>query len=776
MKKPILFISLFFCITLSFGQSIKGKIVVENDQFISNVNVLLVDTNKGATTNDQGEFEIKNVTPGSYTLKITSIGYKTELLPVTLSKNETKELTITLQKSNEQLGEVLITTDQKTYAAKEPSSSLRLKSALIKTPQNIQVISADLLKDQQAYTMMESVSRNVSGATMIEHWGNFARINMRGFKIPAFRNGMNVEMTWGPLAEDMSMIERIEFVKGPAGFMLAAGQPGGFYNVVTKKPSPNRILEASFAVGSFDTYRGTLDYGDATANGKLQYRINAMASTEESHRPFEKSSRISVVPSLKYEFSDKTSLTTEFTYQEADMPLGSAYVFAPIAVGFGGLDRDFSAIDTNFPTTEIEELGTFTNFTHRFNSNWEFQAQYSYIKYDQEGATPWPLTVEENGDMVRGVSIWDALGETNILQLFGTGSFNTAQIHHNVLVGFDYNKREYWADWAQGGAIDDAEDPFNIFNPVYGNAVMPIFDRSESIKTRGQGGHQGITSRGYYLQDEIGFFNEKLRLTLAGRYTNADIFSYGTGADASKFTPRFGLSYDILPTFTVYGLYDESFYPQQGLSATGKSFDPEESSDIEGGLKKSWFNGRLNSSLTAYKITKDNVLVGDPENINYSIQLGQVESKGFEFDIQGKITPQLNVVLNYANTNVEITKDTNPDNIGTKVAGHAKHVTNGWANYTFTENNFLKGFGASLGYQFQADRSSWNWAADNESELPDYFRLDGGVSWQNRHFNVRLNVNNILNKYLYSGSAYATYMYWQSEPGTNARLSITYKL
>src|SRR5690606_32287052 len=113
--------------------------------------------------------------------------------------------------------------------------SLRLKTELARLPQNIQVVSSDLLQDQQAFTMMESITRNVSGAQMIEHWGHFARINMRGFKIPAFRNGMNLEMSWGPLAEDMSMVERIEFVKGPAGFMLAAGEPGGFYNVVTKK-------------------------------------------------------------------------------------------------------------------------------------------------------------------------------------------------------------------------------------------------------------------------------------------------------------------------------------------------------------------------------------------------------------------------------------------------------------------------------------------------------------------------------------------------------------
>jgi iron complex outermembrane receptor protein len=37
-------------------------------------------------------------------------------------------------------------------------------------------------------------------------------------------------------------------------------------------------------------------------------------------------------------------------------------------------------------------------------------------------------------------------------------------------------------------------------------------------------------------------------------------------------------------------------------------------------------------------------------------------------------------------------------------------------------------------------------------------------------------VNNILNEYLYSGGKYSgSYFYWQAEPGTNVRLSVSYK-
>ena len=107
------------------------------------------------------------------------------------------------------------------------------------------------------------------------------------------------------------------------------------------------------------------------------------------------------------------------------------------------------------------------------------------------------------------------------------------------------------------------------------------------------------------------------------------------------------------------------------------------------------------------------------------------------------------------------------------MAGHARHITNGWLQYSFPAA-VLKGFGLSLGYQYQVDRSSWNWSADNESLLPDYFRLDGGVSWKNENVALSLNVNNLLNEYLYSGSSYASYYYWQSEPGTNFRLKMAY--
>jgi len=768
-------IAVFGIVSFSYSQTgtVTGKVVSEQDKSIADVTIKLMNSSYGVMTKKNGTFEIKSVPAGTYTLEASSLGYASVAIAISVQANQvTKVPTIKFREKQEELDEIVVSGHQNKYSVKTPSASLRLKTELVKLPQNIQVISSDLLKDQQVTNMMDGVIRNVSGVTMLEHWGNFARVHMRGFRLPAFRNGVNVQASWGPLSEDMSMVDRIEFVKGPAGFMLSAGEPGGFYNVVTKKPTVQKVAEVSMAVGSFDSYRATADFGGKlTENGKLLYRLNGMYQTADSHRGGEDAERFSVSPAVTYQIANSTSITTELNVQQAESYLGSAYVFAPVADGYGSLDRNFKYTDTNYPATDIQEVSLFTNFRHEFSDNWSFESQFAYLRYEQEGNSTWLLDLSDSGDVHRYISIWDALDLGKYVQAYVNGSFYTGSIHHQVMAGFDYSQREYWADWNQLSVIDVAA-PFNIYNPIYGNTVVPVFDRSLKVRDRPDAANTGTTTRGFYAQDEIGFLDDKIRLTLAGRYT--DLVILGKDKTDRKLTPRVGLSVDILPSLKAYALYDQSFIGQTGLSASGTYFDPVEANDIEGGIKKTFFEGRLKTSLGVYQITKQNVLVSDPENINFSIQLGEIQSKGIEFDLQGELTPDLNIVLNYANTNVEITEDTNPDNIGTRVAGHAKHLTNGWLNYTFPVTSKLKGVGASLGYQYQVDRSAWAWGADNQSDLPDYFRLDGGLSWRNDHFRIQANVNNILDEYLYSGSNYGSYLYWQSEPGINGRITVTY--
>jgi iron complex outermembrane receptor protein len=80
-------------------------------------------------------------------------------------------------------------------------------------------------------------------------------------------------------------------------------------------------------------------------------------------------------------------------------------------------------------------------------------------------------------------------------------------------------------------------------------------------------------------------------------------------------------------------------------------------------------------------------------------------------------------------------------------------------------------------------RTSWFIFDKTENKLPDYFRLDGGVSYTNGKFGINYNVNNILSAYLYSGAQYDSEpawgvvdrFYWDAEPKINSRITVSYK-
>lgn len=770
-----------FCSSFTLAQSgskpgtISGNIESETSAPLVGINVGLEGTTLGSPTDAEGRFSITNVPAGTYTLVASGIGYSASKQNITVQAGKTTRLSLQLNESAQQLTEVVIVGGN-SYKEDVPSPSLRLQTPLLETAQNIQVITSKVLADQQVFDMLEGVSRNVSGVTKLEHWDNYARLNMRGSRVAAFRNGMNIQSTWGPLAEDMSMVERIEFIKGPAGFMMANGEPSGFYNVVTKKPTGITKGAATLTLGSFDTYRATTDLdGKLSKDGKLLYRLNLMGQLKGSHRDFEFNNRYTIAPVIKYQFDEKTSLTAEYTYQYAQMSaIGSAYVFS--ANGYGDVPRNSTTAEPNLDPSNINDHSVYLILDHKINDKWKLTGQLAYFNYQQVGSSLWADSVETNGDLYRYTSIWDASSESKFGQFFVNGDIKTGSIAHRILAGLDIGTKRYIADWNQSFPLQSAEfAPFNIYNPKHSlsNSLLPKFDRSKSLRQRAGGNILSQSYSGVYLQDELGFWENKVRLTLAGRVTSAKDSEYGVGTDETVFTPRIGISGSLNKETTVYALYDQAFVPQVGIDFYGKQFDPITGNNVEAGLKKDWLGGRWNSTVSVYRIIKNNVLVDDLEHINFSLQLGQTTTKGVEVDVRGEVLPGLNLTLNYAYTDSEVTEEYNAKNSGV-VPGFAKHLTNGWLSYR-VRKGLLQGVGVSAGYQWQLDRTTWSLNAENQKALPDYFRLDGAISWQKAQFSIALNVNNILNEYLYSGSAYDGFYYWQTEAQRNFRLSLGYK-
>jgi iron complex outermembrane recepter protein len=774
-----------------FGK-INGKITLSDNSPAESIAVALKNTKYNTITNFNGQYEFKNVKAGNYILCINGVGIKTISENITVTSNQTFTKNLKLSQNKEELNEVIVKKSK--YKQNNPSLSLRLNTPVLEIPQNIQIISGQTLKDQQITSMSDGVIRNVSGAVRLEHWGDlYTNITMRGSQIQAFRNGFNVVSSfWGPLTEDMSFVDHIEFVKGPAGFMLSSGDPSGLYNVVTKKPTGITKGEASIMGGSYDFYRASIDLdGKLDKKGKLLYRFNAMAQNKGSHRKFEHNDRYVIAPVISYQIDDKTKITAEYNYQRANMTeVGSYYVFGSDNMGYATMPVDFTMTQPGLPDTKINDHSAYLMFEHHFNSDWKLTAQTSYFKYLQDGYSSWPSAVGPNasldaGEIIRNVGIWDAESNMYLGQIFLNGKFNTGKITHKFLGGVDLGDKDYMADWGQSHNLDTVDDPFNVNAPDYGIPAngLPNFDEKTPLSQRA-GGIYGSQYAAGYAQDELGFFENKLRLTLAARYTwIKQTSSYSDPASDSHITPRVGLSYSVTPSLAVYGLYDQAFVPQSGIIKDG-SIKPLTGTNREIGIKKDWFNGAWSTSLSAYSIIKKNELTADPANTpgqNYSIILGEKKAQGIELDLRGRITEGLNIIANYAYTESFVSKiddvisEATGINKGDIIPGYSKHTANAWLNYTVPTGK-LKGLGASIGGTYLAGRQTDTWSVGLE-KLPNYFKLDGGLSYETGDLKFTANMFNILDKYLYSGSyySYLNAYYWQTEAPRNVRLGVTYK-
>ncbi len=502
-----------------------------------------------------------------------------------------------------------------------------------------------------------------------------------------------------------------------------------------------------------------------------------MGQMKGSQRNFEFSNRTAIAPVIKFQINPRTSFTVEYTHQYVSMsPIGSNYIYSPNKLG--DLPVSFTTLEANMKPTKITDQSLFATFSHSINDNWKFTGQLAYMHFSQQGFSLWPSGF--NGDtLLRAMSNWDILGQTRVGQFFVNGDVKTGTIKHRILAGVDMGDKDFYHDWSQGGAINGSLG-FNVYNPVYGTvpaSAYPVFDRSLSVKERGV--HYNNLYTAVYLQDELRFFSDKLRVTLAGRYTTTgDEDPYSGKIEADKVTPRVGLSYSVNSNTSVYAVYDESFIPQAGATFEGKKFDPVTGSNKEIGLKREWLGGRWTASVAAYQITKNNVLAPDTVNQYFSVQLGQTKTQGVEVDVRGEVLPGLNVTMNYAYTDAKVTKDTEEKQVDRQVPGTDKQIANVWLNYRF-QSGAVKGLGLSFGASHAAGRTAWYGEYDRSLDptMPNYTRFDAAASYQIGKFGIALNVNNLFNANIISGAYYSwsNFYYWQAEAYRNSRLSITYK-
>ncbi|MFT3681422.1 MAG: TonB-dependent receptor [Ferruginibacter sp.] len=306
--------------------SITGTVITSDNNPAASVTVTLKELKKSTVTNENGQFNFKNINPGIYQVEVTSVGFSKTTQKAEVTAGKTTSLNFSLSENAAHLAEVLVSANKKSYIAAKASTSLRLNTELIEVPQNITVATKQTLTDMGLLTKSE-IFRISSAITKSYGSELDLTFQIRGMDATygTYRNGVGGPIWWNA-QEDGAMIERMEFVKGPAGFMLSNAEPGGLINVVTKQPTHQQIREVGFGIGSWHMMRTYIDLGgEFKKDGKLTYRLNAGGQKREDFFQFGDFYRYWFCPVLKYDFNENTSLTFEHNYVKAATRANSQY-------------------------------------------------------------------------------------------------------------------------------------------------------------------------------------------------------------------------------------------------------------------------------------------------------------------------------------------------------------------------------------------------------------------------------------------------------------------
>ena len=164
--KKLLFTLLFTLINLfvfaAVGE-ISGKIIDEKGETVMGATVMIEGTTKGARSDLDGKFTIKNVEDGKYTLLISYIAYeKKTISDVVVKDGKSEFLNINLAKSSKNLKEIVI----KTAAKKESINALMIQQKNMATISD--GISGEMIK-KTADRNTSDVLKRVSGVTIVDN-------------------------------------------------------------------------------------------------------------------------------------------------------------------------------------------------------------------------------------------------------------------------------------------------------------------------------------------------------------------------------------------------------------------------------------------------------------------------------------------------------------------------------------------------------------------------------------------------------------------------------
>jgi len=582
------------------------------------------------------------------------------------------------------------------YSPGNIAQALRSNSSLMDTPNQIIVVTNDLIKDIGA--------DNTSDILAYAGVGSYYRgptMEVRGSRIAgAYIDGAPVSLVSG--VEDDEDIDTIEVIKGPVQIFYPSASLGGTVIKTSKKPLPD--VTAYSVTASATNWGGTRDSFDFNGplgqfgDGKLTYRLVGVYQGGTASPFYNVSDKHEAVwADVEWDWNN-TSILVQYDVQIIDYLAGGTDFLTPTGDLYTGWnDRREEGAPANDQAKDEQHEARIT-ITQKLSENWSARFFYAYqnfltygiVSYGS-GSTNWNAATPPQ--LTYSVLLNQAYADTSNIQADVLGKYMIGgKIPAQTALGFNtLDSRGISAYWnapsftipGTKAAIQSVTLPTQVPEPA----------------------NPGTRSESY---PENAYFMEQVDviptwLTLVGGFTFSKIESIAdtniaisgpylaTDLNGHDLLHRIAAIIHVTKDFMIYGTESTTFSPSSGVTYLDVPVPPVQGKSDEVGFKTSFFNGRLSSSFALYNMTLTNQTILAPypalniAGLNYYIPIGSTRSRGWDCSLALNPLPGWQIIAAGYDGTVE-------DQNGSPLSQTYDNQWDVFSRYEFGPTSALNGF------------------------------------------------------------------------------------
>jgi iron complex outermembrane receptor protein len=681
-------------------------------------------------------------------------------LPVLAQEVETKDRTI---KAPVELRAITVIASPLNNAFEVNAGAFGAKDTM-EVPLAIQSYSAQAISEASARTVRDVLALDPSVLSSA-YGGGFDNFRLRGFAMDNFNTIRFDGLTLAPHYDvPLELVERVDVLKGPSGFLYGFNSPGGTINYIPKRPTRDPFARVTFQGSSLQGRYGAVDTSASLADGKVGYRLNAGYEKIGNFDHMGDMERKFVGLATDFRLSDRAllQLNADWTWKStmsdpllrADQsgranPLDPSSYLLPSRV-----DRR-NALSPSWYRHTTDASNLEAKFDYTIDKNWTSITQANYSRVERHGGYNDLFDIQPNGDIGRA-DLYQSRGEvfsTWSIQSYLSGKFVTGNLHHDLFVGASYrqfrDKSPFWDFVESGDSVSVGEVSVgNILNPVQ----PPTWDFGPEQKIDFR---SSIKESSVFASDMISI-NDQFQVLLGGRYIwykARNLSSTYTPQDKNVFVPTGALIYRPAESLMTYVSYSRGFekgdYAPYNANNANQPTKAIGSEQYEIGLKAD-INQNFNLGVALFDITRDASYL----NIaNDYVSNGRFHHRGIELNTTARVTHGLTLMGNLAYLDTELQNVTDVTTLGKRSEGVPRWKAAIGARYAFSS---VPGLSVDSTLSYVGSRPV---DAQNSGFIPSYTLLDAGVSYDTKLGNtpttIRLHAKNLTNTYYYAGVYYS---------------------